>query len=1005
MVKRYCVSEDNKEGDVLALQFILGSAGSGKSTYVMNTVAEQLKQNNRKKIILMVPEQATFCYQYELITRYGLQGICTLEILSFQRLAKTVMQSTGGLARQNLDDLGKLLVLRNVLLEAGDKAPYLSQSVNRPGYLAKLGDTIQELKRYQIDADGLQTIVAQNTLPKTLFSNKLEELSMLYSGYQTFLSQAYMDSEDMLDLLLKQLDDTDLFRDTEIWVDEFYDFTPQEFAVLEKLMQCASQVHIVLPIDTNHNNPGRNAVFYHIGQSLTRLREAAVQHQITMLPDVICSAPLRWQNQQDLTFLEQHYFSTGMRKYESLPNHIMLTQGQNRLSEVDYVARTIRKLCREEQYRYSDIGIFTRGEQYQLQLETTLSDYDIPHFIDHKEPVQQHPLTELLLAAFETVQTHWSYQSVFRFLKCGLLPFAQDEIDLLENYVLQYGIKGSVWYKPEPWLYGREVFSKNQEEETLERLDVLRRKIANPLYSFACSIEGEQDAKTIISALYTLLEAYEVPQQLSGLCEAALQQNLLDVAQVHQQIWDKLIHIFDQMGQLLHDTKLTAESFATILLSAVQNLDLGLLPSSLDQVFVGALAHSRARNLKVVFVLGLNEGVFPAKGSQDGFFNDMEKHMLRDLGVVLSPDSKEQIYDEQFLIYLAFTRASEQLFLSYSLSDEEGKALRPSSIVEKLRQIFPTLSTHAVQWPPDTSTDQLLLYFNHQYKTLGLLGSHLSHDTRCEDETIWTDLYHWFENHGDSKFCSVRQSVLHETMLEEKMLTHTALFGSPLYLSVSALEKYRQCPYGYFLRYGLRLKERKLYQIEAVDTGQFYHAAIEQFSQYLLDNQISWQAITADEVKTIMAQIVEALAPQMQHEILMSTGRYQYVRHRLQKTLERSALLLMEHGQKGAFVPVALEADFGTAKSKLPGWKLTLQDGTELVLQGRIDRIEQAKADEVTYLRVIDFKSGKQGLDFTEIFYGLKIQLLTYLHVALEYYRSLLPDSELLLPAGVLYFS
>ena len=981
----------------MAVQFITGPAGSGKSTYVMRTIADTLQRDRRKKIIIMVPEQATFCYQYELIEKYGLTGVLTLEILSFQRLARTMMQQTGGLACRTIDDLGKLLVMRRLLQSQQEEFSFLNQSVNRPGYLLKIGQTVQELKRYQISSGTLQQTLEQQELPETVFTHKLQEISQLYAQYDAFLAQDYLDAEDVLDVLIDRLQRTDLLNDTEIWVDEFYDFTPQEYTILGLLMQRAANVHIVLPVDRQNQNLGRQTAFHSTAKTLQRLRQMAMEQNISVLPDYNLQDTVRWQQQPDLQFLEQQYFSIGTRQWTAQPEHLQLLQGQNRLSEVDAAARSIRQLCREQGYRYSDIGIFTRGDQYELLLETVLTDYDIPYFVDHKEAVRQHPLTELLLAVFEIIRSNWSYQSVFRFVKTELLPFEQKAIDLLENYVLQYGIRGSTWYQQKDWCYGQET------EEVLTFLNQLRRQIANPLRQVQEALREPRTADEYIQILYRLLEQFAVPKKLEQLCQEAIAANLLEAAQVHQQIWDKVIQIFDQMSQLLPDTKLTAEEFAVILHAAFDNLDLGLLPSSLDQVFVGALAHSRSRSLKAVFVLGLNEGVFPARVEQNGFFNDREKQTLRDMGLELSPNSSEQLYDEQFLIYLAITRAADYLYLSYSLSDEDGKALRPSSIVDRLHRLYPQLKEQPVQWPPNGQMD-VLPYLNHPGKALGLLGSHLSKADEPEQQELWSELYHWFDHHPTPLFHHVCQSLTHEESLARRQLTSTQIYGKPLHLSVSALERYRQCPYSYFLTYGLRLKERMLYRMEAVDVGQFYHAAIEQFSTYLLKNQISWQQLDAQQVRDIMNRIVEQLAPAMQNEILLSTGRYRYLQHRLQKTLERSALLLLEHGQKGDFVPVALEADFGGKNSKLPRWDIQLQDGTKLSLQGRIDRIERATQGDTSYLRIIDFKTGTQGLSLLDIYYGLKIQLLTYLQVALQYYEKLLPPGQELLPAGVLYY-
>ena len=987
----------------MAVQFITGPAGSGKSTYVMQQVANALKQNNRKKIILMVPEQATFCYQYELITQYGLNGVLTLEILSFQRLARTIMQETGGMARQSIDELGKLLVLRRLIQENQSQYPYFSQSINRTGYLMKLGDTIQELKRYQVSPELLYHAVHGENIQASLFGSKVSELSALYQSYETFLTQDYLDSEDALNLLLHQLDASNYFCDTEIWVDEFYDFTPQELAILDKLMQRAETMHIVLPLDSDSANPGRKAVFHHTQKLYDRLRSLALKAGVEIKPDCVFHEAIRWRAQNTLSFLEAQYFTIGTQKYEASPDGFFLVQGQNRLSEVDYAARTIRDLCREEGYRYSDIAVFTRGDQYEHLIETVFADYDIPYFIDHKASVYQHPLTDLLLAVFDIIQSHWSYQSVFRLLKTGLLPFSYQELDLLENYVLQYGIRGSAWYRNEDWTYPVQYVEEEAQADALMKLNTLRVRIAEPLRTLQSVLDAPQTADGMIQALYQLLDSYHIPKRLEELCMEAAGHQLLEEAQIHQQIWDKLIHIFNQMTALLQDTVISAEAFYIILQSAVENLDLGLLPSSLDQVFVGVLAHSRARNLKAVFVLGLNEGVFPAKAAQDGFFNDMEKQQLLRMGIQVSQDSREQIYDEQFLVYLAMTRASQRLYMSYSLSDDEGKALRPSNIVDKLHRLYPQLQEQTAQWPPDSGQD-ILPYLNHKQKALGLLGGYAAADSSTDAQPVWFDLYHWFCRNGDGRFQVFQRNMLHDEVLAPRSLTHTELFGTPLRLSVSALETYRRCPYSYFLTYGLRLKERKLYQIESVDTGTFYHTAIEQFSNYLIDNQITWQSLDAVQVKAIMGQIVDRMAPEMQNQILLSSGRYQYIRRRLQKTLEQSALVLLEHGQRGAFIPIALEAEFGTAQGKIEGYRITLEDGTNMYLQGKIDRIEQAQSGNTTYLRVIDFKSGKQGLDLVEVYYGLKIQLLTYLSVAIAHYEAFLPNDMELLPAGVLYY-
>ena len=981
----------------MALEFILGPAGSGKTAYIMNAVAESIQNGTRKNVIILVPEQASFVYQADLIHKYAPPGIMTVDVLSFQKLAKRMLDQVGGGAAKKIDELGKVLLLRRLIQENPDTYSYFSHAMNRTGYLLKIGDVLQECKRYQVESGTLKTTIQQADLPETLFRAKATELANLYVQYESAIKNIGMDAEEELTTLERMLEGTDLYQDTTFWVDEFYDFTPQEMHILELLMMRAEDIHISLPMDPNTEDLGRKSVFRRQKHLLDRLKASASKNLVEMLPDRIFTGK-RFQGAEDLAFLEQDYFLLKNQVYPKIPDHLQLVEGQNRLSEVDSVARKIRTLCREKGYRYSDIGVFARGDQYETILQTVFTDYEIPFFLDHKEAVKQHPLTELLLAFFEICEENWSYQSMFRFLKTELLPFDVDEIDRLENYVLRYGIRGSSWHNDKEWPYG-----KDENEELVEEVNNLRDRISAPLLKAQKALDGEFTAKTLAKVIYGLFDAFEVPARLQSLCEEAWEGGFLESVQTHQQIWDKVVEIFNQMDYLLGDTLLTLEDFAVLLQSAFDKLDLGLLPTSLDQVFLGALAHSRSSNLKAVFLLGANEGIMPARATENGFFNDLEKERLRELGCPLSPESKDQVYEEQFLIYLGFTRSSEFLQVSYSLSDEEGKALRPSSVIHKLFRKFPRLTLESAQWPPQ-DVSNLMEYFNHPEKAMGLLGVHLTRPEPKETRLLWASLYNWFQDHPEPLFDQIKESLRHEDKPLECKLTHTELYGDPIRLSVSALERYRQCPYSYFLSYGLRLKERALYQMEAVDIGTFYHKAVEDFSNYLLDHNLSWDALEEEQVIHIMNDVVDALAPGMQNEILLSTGRYRYLSRKLGNTLEKTALMLMDHGKKGNFVPIALEADFGKNDSELDRFDMTLKDGTKLALRGRIDRIEEAVEGNNHYLRVIDFKTGTQGLKLSDIYYGLKIQLLTYLSIARKHYEKNLTPDESLIPAGVLYF-
>lgn len=978
----------------MALQWIVGPAGCGKSSYIKSLVAEQLKSDCRKKVILMVPEQATFTYQYDLLQNYGLEGVATLEILSFQRMAKQLSGSLGGQTYKIVDGLGKRILLRRLLQENKNLYPFLEKSIDRPGYLMQLGDIIQELKRYRVTPSMLADAHTHLAEGSYSFDSKLGELAELYSAYDSILAGDRIDYDDQLNLLAEQLENHAIYRDTEIWVDEFYDFTPQEYEVLRQLMMQAKMVSIALPLEKHPEDIGRKSVFMNTEKIYARVNEIAGNCNVTVLPDIELSRNAR---NAELDYLEQNYFRLGKHVYGDPCEMIGLTQAQNRLSEVDAVARNIRDLCRVHGYRYEDIAVLTRGNHYDDVIDNVLGDYEIPHFMDSKKQLKEHPVTEFLLAVMDIVETNRSYRSVFRLIKTGLLNsyHKKEEWDQLENYVLRYGIHGNAWVQEQDWDY-----RTKESDETLAAVNRLRRDLAAPLEAYRSATEEAVSAGEHVRSLYGVMEKFLVADALKEMMEFCEANGLNETVQVHQRVWKGLTELFDQIEVLLGDVVLSREEFRILMNSAFENLNLGMLPSSLDQVFVGAVSHSRTAKPKVVFLLGLNEGVFPQKSAQEVFFGETERQLLKEMGIHLGGTSEKRRYDEQFLVYLALTRASERVYFSYSISDEDGKAMRPSEMIGKLKRMYPQLAEEYVQWPPREESP--IQYINHEKKAVGILGSRLNEDEAPEE--LWADVYNFFRNSCNPVFDSISDHIRYQEEYQIGKPVSPELFGSPLKLSVSALETYRKCPYSYFLNYGLGLKERDFYQVESVDLGSFYHAAMERFTEILMEEKIGWEELDEEKTVALMNRVVDQLAPELQHNILLSSGRYRYIKRRIGKTLEKSALYLLEHGKKGRFVPTAVEADFGFPKSKIPAFRFTLEDGTELQLKGKIDRVEQAELDGKQYLRIIDYKSGNLGLSLQDIYYGVKIQLITYLRVMMQHEKKQLPKDVELIPAGVLYY-
>jgi len=978
----------------MSLRFILGRAGSGKTTFCLNAVKDALKIPCKEhSLILLVPEQATFQNELELCTTRALGGIMDAQVLSFRRLAWRVLQEVGGGARVHLGDLGKAMVIRRFIENRKDELQVFSGAGNRPGFVDSLAGAISEFKLYRISIDDIAKVLVEKSGEDSLLTAKLTDLKLIYSDLEEYLEGRFLDPDDYLSLLAQKIPCAPSLKDAEIWLDGFTGFTPQELEVIGALFKTARRVNITLTLDD------RGEVFTVTRNTYQKLSQIALEAGTTIEKPLILDRdlPYRFRTSPPLAYLEKAFFDIEQGAYSQEVAEIKIISAQNHRAEVEAIAREIRRLCREEGYRYKDIAVILRDfAHYDLIIETVFFDYEIPFFLDRKRTVLHHPLVELVRSALETVAEDWSYQAVFRYLKTDLTGLSREEVDLLENYVLAYGIKGRKWYDEKPWQYGKEAGYLNK----------LRQKAKKELEPFFLKVKGAAKSADIARALFELLQDLKVPQKLETWAQKANEEGRLEAAREHSQIWDGIVDILDQVVETMGEEEIELESFIKIINAGLESLRLGLIPPGLDHVVIGSLERSRNPNIKGAFVLGVSDGVIPKKTQSEGLFNDWEREFLREMGLELAPGSKEKISDEEFLIYTALTRASKYLVLSYPLADSEGRALRPSSVIRRIKELFPSITEiyTGLEPPGDVAGD--LEFISHPQKALAFLGAKLREAKEGQAvDPIWWDVYHWLlTNYGEKRgLLKVVNGLFHTNRTEpiDHVLARK-LFANPFRVSVSRLEKFQACPFSHFTTYGLKLKERQVFKLTQPDLGQFFHGALESFARKLEEKNLDWAEVDKGQVLAISGQIVEDLIPRIQSEILLSSARYRYLTKKFKKTVQRAALVLMEHARRGKFRPVGLEIAFGP-EGQLPALKLVLADNTEMELVGRIDRVDAALKGDKYVLRVIDYKSGSAGLSLLEVFYGFKLQLLAYLDIVLTYARQLV-DSEEVLPAGVLYF-
>jgi ATP-dependent helicase/nuclease subunit B len=1026
----------------MSVRYILGRAGSGKSTACLSELQDKLlnDRGSNSPLVLLVPEQATFKAEHTLVTSPGIHGFMRAQVLSFRRLAFRVMQETGGSSRIHIADNGRKMLLHKIVHRVKDQLKLFQSTADQPGFIDRLADMLVEFRRYRIDSPSLESeIIRLGQLEaeqgKEALTDKLHDLHILYSQYEQEISGLYVDAEDDLAVLASKLGESSYAQDTEVWIDGFNGFTPQEYLVLASLIKHCKRVNIAICVDRYYEQnevPDELDLFHSTAFTLTKLRKLTKELDVSEeQPLLLMKHPTaRHAGHTMLAHLERNLYSRIMVGTNTayLHEEISLHSAVHRRAEVEAAARRMIALVRDQGYRWRDMAIFVRNiADYRDVLATTLSDYGIPHFFDQKKTVTHHPLLELIRAAMEVVKGGWRYDSIFRCVKTDMLippvgdsedpaskEFMRQAMDRLENYTLAYGIQGKRWTDGKPWTHVphyslEDAPQERTDKETvyLQHVNEARALVVAPLLKFDQAIHSSDTVRAMAVAVFDLLEFTRSSELLSSWSASALLAGRIEIAKEHTGIWGNVMDVLDQMVEMMGDEVITFSLFSELLDTGLANIKLGLVPPALDQVLIGTMDRTRPGTVKHALVLGANDGVLPSAMKEDGILSEQEREQLSWVGLELAPGSRRRLLDEQFMIYTALALPSHSLWISYPLSDDDGKALLPSEVIRRVRRMFPQLSItfHPGELPAGTDEKAALEHIVSPHMALSSLTVQLRQAKRgLPIADIWWDVYNWYVSQDAwRELLRVRASSLFYTNYQQKLKQATSklLYGSPLRASVSRMEKFVSCSFAHFASYGLRLRDRKIYRLEAPDIGQLFHAALSMIGLRLQQEGITWDSLTAQQCAERASAAVDLLSPRLQSEILTSSNRYRYLARKLKEVVSRAASVLADHGRMGSFQPAGLELGFGP-NEKIPPLRFSLNDGTEMEIVGRIDRVDVAPGSTETLLRVIDYKSSSKRLNMAEVYYGLSLQMLTYLDVAVTHSKLWLGQEAQ--AGGLLYF-
>lgn len=1002
----------------MSVRFILGRAGTGKTRTCLENIREALIEDpSGPPIILLVPDQTTFQMEHMLVNMPDLQGFARLRVLSFSRLAANILTELGGGGRKHIKELGKIMALRSLVQENADSLRLFAPASKQYGFASCLSSTLKELRMYNIsflDLEKALSELEEKGMGDAPVALKLHDLIVLTRAYREYLGEQYLDPDEYLTSAAPRIKKSRLVRDATIWIDGFSGFTPQEYSVLGALFIAAGKVNIALSLDPREADlPLREIDLFHpTWETYDYLSKLACELDVEIEPPLILDGNDARKRAPALCHLEKELAFRPLRPFSGTPQGLKLVAAANPRAEVEAVAQEIVRLAREECMRFREIGVIVPAlDEYHDLIAPIFKDYGIPCFIDRRRPVSHHPLIELIRSALEVASYGWRKEPVFRYLKTDLVPVLRKEVDILENYVLAHGIQGALWLDANPWMFKRACFPDEpgeampEEELTCESIDDIRRRATQDLLSFYYKAQGRGiSVRDMAEALFELLASLEVCEQLEKWRKECINSGDPESAREHEQVWNAVIDLLDEVVRVLGDKETTCDEFMEIIEAGLENLTLGLIPPALDQVIVGSVDRSRHPPLKGAFLIGATYDAFPKLTPEDTILTDRDRQRLGEFNLTLAPDSRVCQFHEQYNVYVALTRAWDFLMISYPLADGEGKAKRPSQVIGQIKELFPDLKEEFKGADIPSPVEDALDAITSERKASALLARVFRRKRLGQDiDRFWLDVYEWLvskpDRRNDARFVFGSLRFTNDAERLSKPIIDSFFEGRFL-TSVTRLERFASCPFAHFARDILGLTERELYKLEPPGMGMFMHEAMRLLYARLGDSG-NLAKMGPCEIATLVQEVVEELAPKLQNEILLSSARYRYMTRVLRRILQNSVNALAEHERRGEFRPIGHEIIFG-APGHLPALTLKLDTGGEVAIRGRIDRVDVAESGEDRYLRVIDYKSSTRKLKLHEVYYGLALQLLVYLLAAMESQERLLKAKAR--PAGALYF-
>jgi ATP-dependent helicase/nuclease subunit B len=1013
----------------MAVQFILGRSGTGKTSCCIKAIVNALLEpSDNQPLILLVPEQATYQAQRAILSDERIPGYSgRLNVLSFDRLQFLLLGRNT--ARPQLSRIGRAMAVQRILRSLSGKLKVFDLSANQPGLGRQIAEVVAELHQYAKTPEDIDELLGKLSSDKlnSLTALKFADISLVFKEYLNFIEAKFIDPDVQLSRARRAIAETNFAKSAKLWVDGFAGFTTGELEILAELLKVVADAQIALCLDPSGidlENPDSKStdplsLFYPTQRTYTELFGIIKKLKLELAEPVILAESARFASCPPLAHIESSIFDH--RPAVSLPNpqkkisaggNVRVIAAPNARMEVRFVAAEILKLVRNKNLRYRDIAVIAPDlARYEHYIRAYFNDYRLPFFIDKRKPLNQHPLIQFIYSALRVVTGSFSSSDIFAYLKTDLVPLERREVDLLENYCVAFGITGSDWQNAKDWHFA-EPAQRRFDEQLINQI---RQKVSEPLlelHSRLCPADNPTlTAAEFTQTIFDFLDSLGVRERTAQWIEEATEADDHTAADEHRQVYDRLVNIFDELVEVFADEQISFDDLISIIDSAFSQLTLAFIPPTLDQVLVGAIERSRHPDLKAAFLIGATQKQFPAPVAFDGLLTDADRSAAESKDFPLAATTDEKLAERQYLAYIAFTRPAQSLYVTYPLTDNKGSAEVRSQFIINLESLFENLAAESAA-AQQTSIEEV----HNEYELTDLLCSELGKDapggepvestrdvTRNSKQQLGRLLTDICVDEQLVKLGSiVQQAVNYDNSAELDKAVTEKFFTGQIRTSATRLSTFAACPYQHFARYILELQERQEFKFEPLDLGIFYHRVLDTFLEQMNLAKMDFAAIQDQKLLELLGK---SIAEFVQTDSFVSnfarrSPHNTFIINCASETLEDCVLAIAQIVRAGKFRPTVSEISFGKVEGTrrpvrrsdseggtLGEFQLSLSNGQKLFLNGKIDRLDIAKLNGKPVVStsnpkaalVFDYKRRDKPFSWSQFYYGLDMQLPIYM--------------------------